>query len=108
MQSLTYGLGKGEVRFIAFAASLAGQWRDQAPLFDELTANGIPCAPILYAGPFDHGMVKSIAEQDSKVAQVAGHMMEGVVVVPERERFHGSIGRVAVKHISNRYWEMAD
>lgn len=108
VQSLTYGLGKGEVRFIAFAASLAGQWRDQAPLFDELTASGIPCAPILYAGPFDHGIVKSIAEQDSKVAQVAGHMMEGVVAVPERERFHGSIGRVAVKHISNRYWEMVE
>lgn len=35
-------------------------------------------------------------------------MMEGVVIVPERERFHGSIGRVAVKHISNRYWEFND
>jgi hypothetical protein len=37
-----------------------------------------------------------------------GHMMEGVVIVPERERRDENIGRVALKHISNRYWEGAD
>lgn len=108
VQSLTYGLGKGEVRFIAFAASSKGQWRDQPALFDELASAGITHCPVLHIGPFDHALIKTLAEQESRVARIDGHMMEGVVIVPERERFHGSIGRVAVKHISNRYWELAD
>ena len=105
VQSLTYGLGKGEVRFIAFAASAHGQWMDQGALFDGLGTAGVPACPILYAGPFDHATIKALSEHDSMVANVAGHMMEGVVIVPTKERFHASIGRVAVKHISNRYWE---
>jgi len=108
VQSLTYGLGKGEVRFIAFAASYKGQWRDQGALFLDLYEARIPTRPILYRGPFDHAEIKRIAELDSTVAIVPGHMMEGVVIVPEMERFHASIGRVAVKHISNRYWEHGD
>lgn len=108
VQSLTYGLGKGDVRFIAFAAVKHGQWMDQGSLFHDLAKSTIPHCPVLHAGPFDHEAIKRIAEMDSEVAACKGHMMEGVVVVPERERFHGSIGRVAVKHISNRYWEAND
>lgn len=108
VQSLTYGLGKGEVRFIAFAGSIAGQWMDQGSLFTDLDRASVPCCPVLHAGPFDHDAIKRLAEMDSEVAVERGHMMEGVVIVPERERFHASIGRVAVKHISNRYWEMND
>jgi RNA ligase (TIGR02306 family) len=105
VQSLTYGLGKGEVKFIAFAAVDHGKWMDQTALFESLQAAGVECCPVLYVGPFAHATIKGLAEADSKVATVAGHMMEGVVIVPETERFHGSIGRVAVKQISNRYWE---
>lgn len=105
VQSLTYGLGKGEVRFIAFAASAHGQWMDQGALFAGLGACGVPSCPVLYAGPFDHAAIKALSEHDSMIANVPGHMMEGVVIVPAKERFHASIGRVAVKHISNRYWE---
>ncbi len=108
VQSLTYGLGKGDVRFIAFAASIAGQWMDQGSLFKDLARADVPHCPVLHAGPFDHDFVKRVAELDSEVAASPGHMMEGVVIVPERERFHASIGRVAVKHISNRYWELND
>lgn len=108
VQSLTYGLGKGEVRFIAFAAVKQGRWMDQGDLFSDLANATIPHCPVLHAGPFNHDAIKRIAEMDSEVAASKGHMMEGVVVVPERERFHGSIGRVAVKHISNRYWELND
>lgn len=104
VQSLTYGLGKGVVRFIAFAASAKGQWIDQPFLFAELQFAGVPHCPVLWSGPFNHDEIKKIAEADSQVAGVPGHMMEGVVVVPAKERFHASVGRVAVKHISNRYW----
>lgn len=108
VQSLTYGLGKGDVRFIAFAAVDRGRWMDQPELFDDLANSNVPHCPVLYRGEFNHDAIKEIAEVDSYVAAVSGHMMEGVVVVPERERFHASVGRVAVKHISNRYWELND
>lgn len=104
VQSLTYGLGKGEVRFIAFAVSSKGQWRDQPQIVLDLESAGIPFAPVLYSGPFDHDSIKVIAELDSTIGGT-GHMMEGVVICPVIERHHASIGRVAVKHISNRYWE---
>ena len=106
VQSLTYGLGKGEVRFVAFAACNYGRWIDQGDLFADLERAGVNTAPILFSGPFDHDHIKRLAEADSTIAP--GQMMEGVVVVPETERFHGSIGRVAVKVISNRYWESND
>jgi hypothetical protein len=32
-------------------------------------------------------------------------MREGIVIVPERERRDDQVGRVALKHISARYWE---
>ncbi len=108
VQSLTYGLGKGEVKFIAFAAVDKGRWMDQPALFADLQASGIPCCPVLYDGPFDHAIIKNCAEWDSKVSKTPKHMMEGVVAVPASERFHASLGRVAVKHISNRYWEYND
>lgn len=104
VQSLTYGLGKGEVAFVAFAATMGGLWMDQAPLFLSLQEYGVRTAPVLFIGQFDHDAVKKIAEQDSMLSSVP-QMMEGVVVVPQCERFHASVGRVAVKHISNRYWE---
>lgn len=108
VQSLTYGLGKGDVRFIAFAAVDRGRWLDQPDLFRDLVAKFVPVCPILHIGPFDADSIKALAEEDSQVSMVDADMMEGVVIVPIQERFHGSIGRVAVKYISKRYWEYND
>jgi RNA ligase (TIGR02306 family) len=105
VQSLKYGRMKGEISFIAFAASMKGQWLDQPALFRALESYGVPTAPVVYEGPFDHDHIRTVAEKDSKVSLTRGDMMEGVVICPATERFHASIGRVAVKHISNRYWE---
>lgn len=55
-------------------------------------------------GPFYEGML-TLAEDDSRVEGApAGHMMEGIVIVPVKERRDERIGRVALKHISARYW----
>lgn len=35
----------------------------------------------------------------------ADRMAEGVVIVPEKERWHPEIGRVCLKAVSNRYLE---
>lgn len=101
VQSLKYGLPK-DVRFAAFAATLNGEYLDTGPLLADDT---LPTVPLLYRGPFSPSLL-ALAEDDSTVegAEVA-HMREGIVIVPERERRHEEIGRVALKHISNRYWE---
>lgn len=104
VQSLKYGSPRN-VRFAAFAASYKGEWIDTGKLLDD---SGLPTVPCLYRGEFDIDFIKALAEQDSTVpgAEV-GHIREGVVIVPERERRNEEIGRVALKIISNRYWESA-
>lgn len=105
VQSLKYGTRPGDVLFAAFAASLNGEWLDIALLLADET---LPSVPVLYRGPFIAEQVLPYAELDSSVPGAEpGHMREGIVIVPERERRDDQIGRVALKHISNRYWESA-
>jgi len=104
VQSLKYGRKKGEITFAGFAACSGGLWMDQEYLFQQLSEYDVPHVPILHQGSLDIETIKTLAEQDSVVSTEAGHMMEGVVICPQRERWHASVGRVALKHISNRYW----
>lgn len=105
VQSLRYGLGRGEVSFAAFAVLTSGVWRDTGDL---LADDSVPTVPLLYRGPFD-AKVFELAEADSSVPTAgAGHMREGIVIVPAIERRDETIGRVVLKHISNRYWEGGD
>lgn len=102
VQSLRYGAGVGEIRFSAFASMKMGEWENTMPLLLDPT---ISTAPLIYHGPMSPA-VFALAEEDSTVhGAPAGHMREGIVIVPEVERRDLTLGRVAVKHISNRYWE---
>jgi RNA ligase (TIGR02306 family) len=104
VQSLKYG-SANEVRFAAFAASERGQWWDVDRLLGD---EAIPSAPVLWRGPYDPGAILPLAEHDSAVdGAEPGHMREGLVIVPTQERRHEKIGRVALKYVSNRYWESA-
>jgi hypothetical protein len=106
VQSLTYGLENRAVRFAAFAALKEGAWVDQLELFRTLAHIGVEHAPVLHQGSYDLDGIKALAETDSHVSGApSGHMKEGVVIVPLKERRDTNIGRVALKHISNRYWE---
>ena len=105
VQSLKYGLKPGHVSFCAFAASDKGEWLNTATLLDDAS---LPAAPVVYRGPYSADILHR-AEDDSSISTApAGHMREGLVIVPEVERRGDKIGRVALKHISNRYWEGAD
>lgn len=105
VQSLKYG-SPNAVRFAAFAASRQGEWVNTGALHDSLTLPG--ATPVVYRGPWSPEYVLPLAEEDSSVPNAGtGHMREGLVIVPERERRDERIGRVALKHISNRYWESA-
>lgn len=105
VQSLRYGAKPGEVSFAAFAALDAGEWVNTARLLED---EALPTAPVVYRGPYDLSAIAALAEQDSTVPGAEpGHMREGVVIVPENERRDRSLGRVALKLISDRYWESA-
>jgi hypothetical protein len=105
VQSLKYGQKPGKVAFAAFAASDKGEWLDTLTLIDD---GSLPTVPILYRGPYSADVL-ALAELDSVVPGAeAGHMREGIVIVPERERRDDRVGRVALKHISARYWEGND
>lgn len=105
VQSLKYG--KSEPSFVAFAALKPdGEWIPQPHLYAHLgrLPTAVDMVPALYAGGFDLDRIKKIVEGDS-VLGGPGHIMEGVVIVPQKERWNPDIGRVALKLISNRYWE---
>ncbi len=104
LSELRYGLTNPG--FVAFAALENDKWWDLSTLFASLDDLGIPHVPVLYHGPFDRDKIVELAEGDSLIETApSGHMMEGIVIVPAKERHDPNLGRVALKLISNRYWE---
>lgn len=108
VQDLKYGL-PNDLSFAAFAAydSVQGVWLPVYSLLaDILPIYQIPTAPIVKVAPYSRALMELLAEQDSTVATApAKHMREGLVITPVAERFDPRHGRVALKYISNRYWE---
>lgn len=105
VQDLKYGMQDGEVAFAAFAAinGDTGQWVDFGFLKSTLDMYNVPVVPVVYCGPFN-SEVFVLAEQDSFIGP-SGHIMEGIVLLPEKERFDPNFGRVTLKYISKRFWE---
>jgi RNA ligase (TIGR02306 family) len=103
VQSLTYGCAPGTVKFAAFALydATSGRWFDFNDLRARMVTAAVPVVPIIYAGPY-HKSIFDLAEADSVVG--GGHLCEGLVVVPLKERHSRNLGRVALKYISRRYW----
>jgi len=104
VQSLKYGR-ENSVAFAAFGALKNDTWISLHVLAETLRAHGVPMAPVLYDGPWEPSVILPLAEQDSAVPGApAGHMREGIVITAAPERRDDAIGRVALKHISVRYW----
>lgn len=104
-QSLRYGRGNN-VDFCGFAALHKDKWINQMDLFESLNSFFVPHVPVLAHGGFRIDKIREMAERDSYVnGAPKGHMMEGVVITPTVERPGPSAGRLALKLISNRYWE---
>lgn len=103
VQDLRYGAGAGEVRFRAFDVFDPGRgcYLDDAAMREILWSAGFTLAPTVYRGPFDFAALAEVAERDSFTAP--GQLSEGIVVRPERERFHPEIGRVILKLHSQRF-----
>jgi RNA ligase (TIGR02306 family) len=107
IQDLTYGVGRGERGFALFDISyLDGRemkFVDAAGMRD-LVAGRVPCAPVLYTGPFDEAGLWELASGRETLSGGQTHLREGVVVRSLSERFSDQLGgRAMVKFVSADY-----
>lgn len=102
VQDLTYGAKPGEFRFLAFDVFSGGRFIGAedfrlaiAPKFR---------VPLVHNGPIpDRGCLEELSRMDSTF----GGISEGIVIKPHQERFDRTVGRVALKLVSDRYLERA-
>jgi len=108
VQDLRYGFGPGrvDVRLFDVFDTRKGAYLDWSELSGIVNNAsliwGMKPAPTLWQMPFDLDNIINLAEQDSLVGG-AGHVMEGVVVRPLKERYDPEVGRVILKLHSQRY-----
>lgn len=102
VQDLRYGAKEHELFFRAFDVLRGGQWVDAGEFMEMLPPERR--VPVLYCGEYDPSMLEELSRGDSKLAD---HLSEGIVIRPIRERWHGSVGRIALKLVSDRYLERA-
>lgn len=70
---------------------------------DEFCKNSqIPRVPLLYKGPYSYELLDQLANAPES-AFTCGHIREGVIVKPVKERYVEDLGRVALKHRSIQY-----
>ena len=100
IQNLNYGL-VGTLGFRAFDLLVDGKFLDSAAFFETCAAFGVPSVPVLYQGPYALETIKALSEGPTTLA--GGHIREGVVVKPARERTDPKVGRVCLKYIGDPY-----
>lgn len=113
VQDLDYGLGVGEVRFVAFDVLMqdtdlrgATCWKDAPAFFAVMERYGIPTVPIVAIEGFDLDSVLRMAEGPTILGN-GKHVREGVVVRPRMERHDPRFGRVILKAVGQGYYERA-
>lgn len=113
VQDLDYGLGAGEVKFVAFDVLMqdsdladGSRWKDAPAFFSVMERYGIPTVPILAIEGFDLNSVLSMAEGRTVLGN-GKHVREGVVVRPREERHDPRFGRVILKAVGQGYLERA-
>lgn len=96
----------GERRFRAFDVydSSINRWLNFNEWAELCNKYNVPFAPIIYRGPLNSAKLKELVELDSPLNP--GQCMEGVVITPEKERWHPKLGRVKAKIVSCRYFEL--
>lgn len=107
----SYGYTENQVGFRVFdifnpsEPDPSKKFLDNAELhrLDNPLTEGLQLVPLVYKGPFNMEFVKRVAEEDSAIG--SGQIREGLVIKPLVERIHEKIGRVALKYVSDRYYE---
>jgi RNA ligase (TIGR02306 family) len=99
VQDLTYGVAGFEFRVFDVYDMKAGRFFDVAELEAFAAAKGLPLVPVLYRGPWSEPL-RGLAEGTSTIA---GHVREGFVVRPVKERFDDNAGRCVFKMVGEGY-----
>ena len=103
-----YGFQKNQVGFFVFDIIENGKWIVNDNFvnygFFQDKFSCLQFVPTLYHGPYDVEVVKKLAEE-VETFNNANHIREGVVVKVIDERYDPTIGRVALKYVSDTYLE---
>jgi len=102
VQDLKYGYENGDVGFYAFDIRVDGQYVDHHVFVDLCNSYDIPMVPLVYSGPYDYDVVRSLANGKTTIPG-STDILEGVVVRPVKERDDLFAGRVVFKIISDDY-----
>jgi RNA ligase (TIGR02306 family) len=99
-----FSYGRTQIDFLAFDLTVEGKYLE----FDEFKSvceeYGVPMVPVLYRGPFDLGVIRKLADEDSTIG--GGRYREGLVVRPTRERtsnLRGAVQRLVLKFKGDKY-----
>jgi hypothetical protein len=99
---LGYGAGPGEVWFAAFGLRRGETWLDAEVALAVADGGGLPWVPVVRLAPYDPVQVRLWAEGPT-LMNLGGHVREGVVLTPLRERTSPGLGRVALKVVGAGY-----
>ena len=98
--------GKAEPQFFPFdLRTPEGKWMNAGirNLDPELYVDG-NWVPVLYTGPFDWGVIKTLVDGTTTVPGAKG-IREGIVIRPITERHVRGLGRLILKVVSNAFLE---
>jgi RNA ligase (TIGR02306 family) len=100
VQDLHYGC-KGSLGFRAFDILADGKYLDAEEFLEACRRFGVETAPVVWGGPYAMPKVQELSRGNTMLGD--GHIREGVVVKPLRERTHPKVGRVILKYIGDQY-----
>jgi len=92
---------KSNLGFKVFDILVDGMFFDHDEMKGMCEKYGVEIAPVLYRGPYSIDKIKEIADGETTVG--SGHIREGVVVRPVKERNHPSVGRLVMKYVGSEY-----
>ena len=101
-----YGCKNGQLGFRVFDILRDNEW---VPFYDLMTNEdyeGLQFVPVVYHGPHDKALLEQLAELPETtmgLTEADKHIREGIVIKGSYERWDESVGRVALKYVSNNY-----
>ena len=105
VQDLSYGMN--EPTFRAFDMYVGQPQKGRYVDFDQFSTNcqlmNISMVPLLYKGPYSYDIMRDLTDGSEQVSGGKSNIREGVVVKPIIERRDELVGRVLMKHISEKY-----
>ena len=104
VQDLDYGVPAGDVGFRVFDISINGHYMDGDQVEFFCIMHGVPYVPELFRGVFTPEVLEQCTDGPSTMpgkSKFTGR--EGSVVVPLRETYDTSLGRVILKSVSADY-----